>query len=68
MSLDGFTLIVDDNETDVVLSGSWTVQSGQSYGYGFPFNNTLTGTGDNSSTVEFNFTGMAFISAILYSI
>ncbi|SJL09727.1 uncharacterized protein ARMOST_13108 [Armillaria ostoyae] len=59
MSLDGYTLIVDDNETDVALSGNWTVQSGQSYGYGFPFNNTLTGTGDNSSTVEFNFTGVS---------
>ncbi|KAK0450273.1 hypothetical protein EV421DRAFT_1899785 [Armillaria borealis] len=39
MSLDGYTLIVDDNETDVVLNGNWTVQSGQSYGYGLPFNN-----------------------------
>ncbi|KAK0479998.1 hypothetical protein IW261DRAFT_1475543 [Armillaria novae-zelandiae] len=58
-SLDGYTLVVDDNETDIVLSGNWTVQSGQSYGYGFPFNNTLTGTGDNSSTVEFNFTGIS---------
>ncbi|KAK0469685.1 uncharacterized protein EV420DRAFT_1496069 [Desarmillaria tabescens] len=59
MSLDGYTLVVDDNETDVVFSGNWTVQSRQSYGYGFPFNNTLTGTGDNSSTVEFNFTGVS---------